>query len=105
MRSVRVAYRATATNPRLVICWIKFLLGQFRRCTCSAQVALPQDCAQTSAIGSAKIPNEIINLRIGNFCRDAVHSRWPIQRLAQGGGLQSATFPRSEDCQPARIKI
>ena len=53
---------------------IKFLLRQLRRRDCTVPIAFPQNGSEASAIGSAKVRHKIVDLWIGNFCRNAIHS-------------------------------
>src|SRR4029077_14845286 len=63
----------------------------------------PQNCAQTSSVGPAKISHQTIDLRVGNFCRDAIHSTLAVQCFAQGSRGELTRLERPQHCQPARI--
>src|SRR2546426_12717425 len=84
--------------------WIKFFRRQFCRCNCALLVPFPENRAQASASRPAKIRDEIIDLRVRNFCPYTVHSRLAIQCFAQRRSAQLTVFPSREDSESAWIK-
>jgi hypothetical protein len=74
VRSARVARRATPTSCGLITRRIKLLLRQFRRRDYSVPIAFPENSSEASAIGPTKVRHKIVDLWIGNFCRNTIHS-------------------------------
>src|SRR5438067_848956 len=65
---------AALALPGLVMQRIKFCRRQLCRCNRALLIPFPENRAQASAIVSAKVSDDIIDLFAGNFCGDAVHS-------------------------------
>src|SRR5438874_5417542 len=70
-----------------------------------APVPLPQNSPQTASVRSTKISDNVVDLFVGDFRGDPVHSRLSIQCLAQRRRHQVILAPRSEDRQSPRIKV
>ena len=63
-------------GPRrsLVPSRIKLLFRQFRRRDYTVLIAFPKNRSEASAIGATKVRHKIVDLWIGNFCGNAIHS-------------------------------
>src|SRR5207245_5837906 len=66
-------------TPILIHRRIEFFRRKFRRWNFVAGIALPQNRAQTSAIGSAKISDQCIDLLLGDFSGYVIYSTLTIQ--------------------------
>src|SRR5437899_11459261 len=65
----------------LVMRRIKFLRWELGRCWRAGCIAFPQNRPQTPVARATEISHDLVDLLVGNFRRDAVHSRLSIQRF------------------------
>lgn len=84
--------------------WIELLGGQSSGGDGPLQISPPQNRAETSTIGPAKIGDQFIRGGIIDLRGDSIHARLPVERFPQRRRNELVLFKSEESRQPAGIK-
>jgi len=100
----KTAVPARINRLGLVLPDIEFLRGQLLRWQIAMLIFPPEYRSQTTAVGTANLTDNAIDLFIRNIRRHPIHSCLPVQRLAQRSLFQTPIAERGEHRQSPGIE-